>query len=209
MDSYQAKLSNSFSGVVAYGSRTNKKMLQSQLETSVIFERTMVKIGFTAVTFPTIDGAKKMLEALYNLADNNFIEPFNAIVVEKNKQGQLKVKKTSSQTKGAPKCSELGFVVGLLFQGSVADDLLGGAAGTLLAHHIELGIAQEKIDRIVGDVVAESSVLFVLDYPGLKDISPAALNQNNGRRYDFSLTEKVWQDVKIMSSTLDHYWLEK
>jgi uncharacterized membrane protein len=205
MESYQVNSGDHFPEAVAYGLFSNKKSVQRQTMPTVVFESDMVKTGLTAVTFPTIKGANKMLDSL---VVDNLIEPINALIIEKNRRGELKVKKSIKQTENAPKCSELCFVVALLLRGSVAADLLGGAASTLLANPIELGIAQEKIDEIVEDMVTGSSVLFVLDHPSLKQVVPPNLSQTNGKRYDFSMMEKVMQKVQIMSSTLDYYWLE-
>lgn len=202
MESYRVKSGNPFPKVMAYGLFSNKKRVQNHTTPTVVFERDMVKTGLTAVIFPTTNGANKMLD---DLVSDNFIEPNSALIVKKNKQGQLKVIKPITQSESAPKCNELGFVVALLLRGSVAADLLGGAVNTLMAHTIDLGLAQEKIDSMIEDIVAGSSVLFVQDYQNLPSI---ALNQIKGKQYDFPLTDQIIQKVKIMSSTLDHYWGE-
>lgn len=206
MESYRVNSGNLFPKAVAYGLFSDKKSVQSQTMPTVVFERDMLKTGLTAVTFPTIKEANKMLDSLIH---DNCIEPINALIIEKNTRGQLKVEKSINQPENAPKCSELSFVVALLLRGSVAADLLGGAASTLLANPIELGIVQEKIDNIVEDMVVGSSVLFLLDHPSLKQVFPPNFSQTNGKRYDFSMVEQVMQKVQIMSSTLDYYWLEE
>ena len=200
MDSYRVNPGNTFHEALTYNLLSNKKKVQSQNVPTVVFEEDMVKTGLTAVIFPTINGANKMLDGLVL---DNLIEPITALIVEKNKRGQLKVIKSINQSESVPKCSELSFVVALLLRGSVAVDLLGGAVNTLMAHKIELGLAQEKIDSMAEDMVAGSSVLFVQGYPNLPSV---VFNQINGKKYDFSLTDQVVQKVKIMSSTLDHYW---
>ena len=204
MESYRVNSGNPFPNAVTYGLFSNKKSVQGQTMPTVVFESDMVKTGLTAVTFPTIKGANTMLDSLIQ---DNRIEPMNALIIEKNKRGQLKVEKSINQAENTPKCSELSFVVALLLRGSVAADLLGGAASTLLANPIELGIAQEKIDNIVEDMMTSSSVLFLLDHPSWKQVFPPNFSQTNGKRYDFSMMEKVMQKVQIMSSTLDYYWL--
>jgi uncharacterized membrane protein len=177
-------------------------MVQNQYGTLVVFERTMVKTGLTAVIFPTIKGASKLLDSL---VQNNRIGPINALIIEKNKHGQLKVKKSINQAETKPQCNELGLAVALLLRGSVASDLLGGAANTLLAQHIELGIDQEEIDSLMADMVAGSAVLFV---QACSNLSLVALPQTRGIQYDFPLTAQIVQELKIMSATLDYYWLE-
>lgn len=202
MESYRVKTGNPFPKAVAYGLCSTKKRGQGQIVPTVIFERDRVKIGLTAVTFPTTNGANEMLDSLIH---DNRIEPVNALIIEKNKHRQLIVTKSINQSGNAPKCSELCLAVALLLRGSVAADLLGGAANMLLAHPLELGFDREKIDSLVADLEAGNSVVFVLDSPNPSSVisTPA-----NGGQYDFSMTDQVFTEVKIMSSTLDYYSFE-
>jgi len=203
MESYRVKSGNPFPKAMPYDLFSNRKRVQNQTMPTVVIERDMVKTGLTAVTFPTINGANKMLDGLVL---DNLIEPNSALFVEKKNSGQLKVIMPINQSECAPKCSELSFVVALMLQGSVANDLLGGAVNTLMAHKIDLGLAQEKIDSMAKDIVAGSSVLFVQDYSNLPSV---VSNQIKGKQYRFSLTDQIVQKVKIMSSTLEHYWSEE
>jgi len=203
MESYRVKSGNPFPKAMPYDLFSNKKRVQSQTMPTVVFERDMVKTGLTAVIFPTVNGANKMLDGLVL---DNLIVPNSALIVEKNNSGQLKVIKPINQSESAPKCSELSFVVAFMLRGSVANDLLGGAVNTLMAHKIDLGLAQEKIDNMAKDIVAGSSVLFVEDYSNLPSV---VSNQIKGKQYGFSLIDQNVQKIKIMSSTLDHYWSEE
>ena len=162
--------------------------------------------GLIAITFPDINGAVQMLDAFNKSIQGDFIQTNTALIVEKDKHDNLEVKKSTNPTKGAPVCCEIYLVVGLLLKGSVADDLLGTAAGALLLHHVDLGISLETIALFTNDFISNSSVLFMQDCSSLNGTFEAVFNQANGKIHDLSMNESAIQEVQIMSSTLNYYW---
>jgi uncharacterized membrane protein len=184
-----------------------KNRLQSLPENMIVFGPTMLKTGFVAITFPDDQVAERLFNTLNGLMLADLIEVQNAIVVEKVKWGSLKVKRISNLAVGESQSCLLGFVVGLLLGGSVADELLGGAAGTLLFHNADLGISQAKIDRLTHCMVAGSSTLFIQNCSNLMGTFHTAFTQANGKFHDLSMNDKALQRIKIMASTLPYYWL--
>lgn len=165
-----------------------------------------MKKGLVAITFPDINGARQMLGALNKSIQGDIAQSSSFLIVEKDTQGNLKIKKSSSAVNGMPTCYELNFVVGLLLRGSVATDVFGEAVGTLLMHPINLGISSEKTEDLTNDLALGSSVLFVQDCSSLNGTFEATFNQANGKLHDLSMSESAIQDVRIMSSTLNYYW---
>ncbi|MFO7679175.1 MAG: hypothetical protein R6X34_03915 [Chloroflexota bacterium] len=165
-----------------------------------------MKTGLIAITFPDVTGASRMCEALNKSIEGDLSKSSNVLVVEKDQQGNLKVNKTTELAKGAPTCCELSFVVGLLLRGSVAKDLLGEAAGTLLIHNIDLGIPTRKTNQLTADMAAKSSVLFIQNCSNLNGTFEAVFSQSEGKLHDLPMNDPAIQEVKIMSSTLDYYW---
>lgn len=162
--------------------------------------------GLIAITFPDINGATKMLDALNKSIQGDLAQSNSVLIVEKDGQGNLKTKKSPPSVNGIPTCCELNFVVGLLFRGTIATDLFGEATGTLLMHPINLGISPEKIEHLTNDLALDNSVLFIQDCSSLNGTFEAAFNQANGSLHDLSMSDAVIQDVQIMSSTLNYYW---
>lgn len=162
--------------------------------------------GMIAITFPDIKGAAQMLNTLNDATQGDITQANNVLIIEKDKQGNLKTIKSPSNAANDCACCELNFVVGLLLRGSVATDLLGEAAGTLLIHHINLGLDPEAIVLLTKDISAGSSVLFVQDCSRLNGTFETVFSQANGKLHDLSLSAPVIQEVQILSSTLNHYW---
>ena len=183
-----------------------KNRWQSLPENMIVFGRTMAKTGFVAITFPDDPGAKRLCNALDEWLRTGLIEVQHAIVVEKDRHGNLKTKIINDLAVGGTQSCLLDFVVGLLLGGSVADELLGGAAGTLLSHDIDLGIPQAKIDKMILDMAAGSSTLFIQDCSNLTGAFHAPFSQANGKFHDLPMREQAFQAVQIMASTLPHYW---
>lgn len=201
MNTYQAKYENN----VTYASRSNKKALDSLFKAKIIFERTMVKTGLVAITFPDLKGADQLLKNLLKLMKEDSVEFHNLIVVKKNKKGAFQViKSIESDTIN---CYPLDFVVGLLLRGSIADKLLGSAAATLLAHPIDLGMPQKNVDMLFHDLGAGSSVLFLQDCANFNGLFKRAFDQSNGKLHNLSMTRQAITEINIMVSTLRHYWI--
>ena len=165
-----------------------------------------MKKGLIAITFPDINGATQMLDALNKSMQGDLAHSSNVLIVEKDARGDLKIKKSSPVVNGMPTCCELNFVVGLLLRGAVAKDLFGEAVGTLLMHPINLGISPEKIEKLTKDLALGNSVLFVQDCSRLNGTFEFAFNPANGSLHDLAMSDTAIQDVQIMSSTLNHYW---
>lgn len=163
--------------------------------------------GLIAITFPDINGATQMLDALNKSIQGDLAQSNSVLVVEKDGQGGLKIQKTPPSANGLPTCGELNFVVGLLLKGSIATDLFGEATGTLLMHPINLGISPEKIEHLTKDLALDSSVLFIQDCSSLNGTFEATFNQTCGNLHDLSMSETAIREVKILSSTLNHYWM--
>jgi uncharacterized membrane protein len=147
-----------------------------------------------------------MLDALNKSIQGDISQISDVLIIEKDTYGNLKTKKPPRQAKGAPACCDLNFVVGLLLKGSVAKDLLGEAAGTLLHHQIDLGIAPQNTDRLTADMDANSSILFIQNCSNLNGTFEAVFSQSEGKLHDLTMSDPAIQEVKIMSSTLDYYW---
>lgn len=162
--------------------------------------------GLIAITFPDINGANQMLDALNKSIQGDITQISDVLIIEKDTGGNLKTKKPPRLAKGTPACCDLNFVVGLLLRGSVAKDLLGEAAGTLLHHQIDLGIAPQNKDRLTADMDANSSILFIQNCSNLNGTFEAIFHQSDGKLHDLSMSDHAIQGVKIMSSTLDYYW---
>lgn len=180
--------------------------LQRLPENMIVFGPTMLKTGFVAITFPDDQAAERLFNVLNRMVLADLIEVQNAIVIEKDIGGSPKVKRIGNLAESESQNSLLSFVVGLLLGGSVAEELLGGAAGTLLAHNVDLSISPAKIDRLIHSVVAGSSTLFIQNCSNFMGAFHAAFSQANGKFHDLSMSDLALQRIQIMASTLHYYW---
>jgi len=163
--------------------------------------------GLIAITFSNNNGATQMLDALNESIQGDLAQSSGVLIIEKDEQGNLKTKTSHASVNGHPTCCELNFVVGLLLKGSVAIDFFGEATGTLLMHPIDLGISPEEIEYLANDLASDSSVLFIQDCSSLNGTFEATFNQTSGILHDLSMSETALREVRILSSTLDHYWM--
>ena len=166
-----------------------------------------MQTGIAVVTFQDTEGAETLLKMLGDLEKRQLVEIEDAVVVVKDQSGKVKVKETTDLTKakGAAKGGTLGFVVGLMVGGPIGGVLLGAAAGALLSRKVDLGIPQERIEMVVGDMVDGSSALFVQGTSKREGAFRAALRQANGTLYDLQLTDQAVVDVQALAATHSYY----
>ena len=165
-----------------------------------------MKTELVAITFPNENGAEGLLKTLERLMQEHLIESKNATIVSKDFQGNLRVQRSAPISQNSGKCCELGFIVGLLLRGAIADELLGEASGTFFVHQVDLGIPQEKIELMTHDMVAGGSVLFLRDCSSLNGTFEHICAQANGKLHYLPLPGQTATEVNIMVSTLNHYW---
>jgi uncharacterized membrane protein len=168
----------------------------------------MMQTDIVAITFTDKEGAQTLLNTLGELtASGALSKPDDVVVVVKDEDGRVQVRETAVSTHPrSAKVSEPGLVAGLLLGGPVANTLLGEAAGTLLAYHIELGVPLEQVNSIANDMIAGSSILFIQGCAHWNGSFHSACDHSGGKLYDLPLTRQAVSEVKILSSTLTHYW---
>jgi uncharacterized membrane protein len=118
----------------------------------------------------------------------------DAAVVVKNSDGKLKVRQTlesAVKTSNVASGGLWGLVIGFLFGGPLVGALLGLGAGALLGRKIDIGIDNDFINGIDGDLNPGNSALFLLVKDTPAETVAEALSQFNGTLYHTSFAEET------------------
>ncbi len=115
------------------------------------------------VTYDEIDKAAHTLKTLKTLQDENRIFLEDAVLVEKQEDGKLKVKETQEFTtrRGAVTGGAIGFILGIMLGGPLGGLLVGGLLGGLVGKKVDTGIPKGKIEAISEAMQASSSTLIL------------------------------------------------
>lgn len=115
------------------------------------------------VTYDETEQAQKTLKTLKALQDEDRIFLEDAVLIEKQEDGKLKVKETQEFTtkRGAVTGGALGFVLGIILGGPIGGLLVGGLLGGLVGKKVDTGISKGKIEAISEAMKNSSSSLII------------------------------------------------
>ena len=138
----------------------------------------------TALKFSTADGAQKTLSTLESLSKQQLIEIYDAAIVEW-KEGKKKPKTRQLNDlvgAGAGWGALWGLLFGMLFFVPVLGTAIGAGFGALMGSLDDVGIDDDFIKGVRGQVTEGTSALFLLTGEATEDRVVEALKQ-----YDFEV----------------------
>ena len=115
------------------------------------------------VTYDEFDKATHALKTLKALQDEKRIFLEDAVLIEKQADGKLKVKETQefSTKRGAVTGGAIGFILGVMVGGPLGGLLVGGLLGGLIGKKVDTGIPKAKIEAISDAMQNSSSTLII------------------------------------------------
>ena len=116
------------------------------------------------VTYDDPQQGAKTLQTLKSLQKEGRVHLEDAVLIEKQADGKLKVKETEEFTtkRGAISGSAIGFVLGVILGGPIGGLLVGGLIGGLIGKKVDTGISNEKIEAI-SEAMKESSSSLIIE----------------------------------------------
>ncbi len=150
------------------------------------------------ITFDSEDKAKEVYESLKKMQKEKLIDLKEAVIVDKDEKGKLKVKESVefSKKRGAVTGGALGFIIGLMIGGPIGGMLLGGVAGYFTGKKLDFGISKDKIDAVSADMANSSSALF-LQFESIENKAAvsALMRDSGGKLYEFDLSDDHEADI--------------
>jgi len=137
------------------------------------------------------------LENLKQAKKERLLDVSDAVVVVKDRDGNIKVKETEHLTtkRGIAYGGIAGLVIGTMMGGPIGGALLGGAAGAL-AGKIDLGIPNEQIEAVSESMHVSSSAIFLQLEGGDEDLIATAIRKSGGKLIEFGLSDDMEADLE-------------
>ena len=142
--------------------------------------------------------AQKALDTLEEMHIDKIFEIANAVVIEKDFDGDVRAAETGELTpkRGAVIGGIAGLLVGTLIGGPIGGALLGAAAGGIAGKAIDLGVPDAKIKEISEHMERASSTLILVLKSGDAAKIAAALEETGGKTIEVSVSGEVQEDLE-------------
>ena len=149
-------------------------------------------------TYKNGDKAGEVLQHIVSLKQENVQKPLigieDAAVAVKESDGKVGIRQTLESTvKGGSVASGglWGVLVGFLFGGPLIGALIGAGVSWLIGRRIDIGIANDFIEKVSDDLTPGDSALLLLVKDTPVDTLSETLNAQGGRLYHTSLSDET------------------
>lgn len=157
-------------------------------------------VELIVAAFPEEDRAGEVLREIKEGERLKFIGIWNAAVITKNADGELKLKETA-QIKGVRRGAGIGAIaggiIGILAGGPIGGIVLGAAAGALSGKVIDLGFSNKEL-REMGELMTpgSSAIIAVIEHKWVGELV-AALEEFEAQIVRQELKDEVARTIAV------------
>jgi uncharacterized membrane protein len=157
------------------------------------------------MTFEDERNASRALNVLESMGTEGLFKLSDAVVLEKDFDGSVKVTETRdvSGGRGAVAGGVAGLVIGTLLGGPIGGALLGTATGAIVAKVVDTGVSDERIAEVSHALHRCTSALLLELKAGDPQKLVAAVEETGGELYELSVPEEATEQLEKQVSEGD------